>query len=148
MLHDMTNITSYYENQSESSFYICNLKEALIVYEPIRGKLLNKEPVTGNYNWKWEKKVHDIGANIKGSTECNRGSWLMTRTGLKIDSATFTDERNFKRTFLELRSAATQRIVEVCSLLVVNWTLCHRCFLEFCLEIYKHWTIKNLYIYP
>ena len=48
------------------------------------------------------------------------GSWLMIRTGLKTDSAAFTDDRNFKGTFPELRSTATQRIVEVCSFLVVN----------------------------
>ena len=107
MMHIMTIITSYCEDQSERSFYICNLKEALILYEPIRGKLLDKEPVTGNYNWKWEKKVHDIGANIKGRTQCNEGSWLVTRTGLKIDSATFTGEYNFKRTFPEWECVAT-----------------------------------------
>ena len=43
MMHVMTIITSYCEDQSEGSFYICNLKEALILYEPIRGKLLDKE---------------------------------------------------------------------------------------------------------
>ena len=61
IMHTMTNVTSYCKNQSESSFYICNLKELSLYMNQSEGgfwtKSLWQEITTENERKKYMKSV-------------------------------------------------------------------------------------------
>ena len=120
----LTNITPYFKPIREQC-WLCNLKEAIFVYGPIREEVVKQRDETGSIHWKKRLKLSWV---YKGVQKDNRGPGRCKRSGLK--HCNFHHHQQLRKDSSENDELYISRILKYVPFVVI-WTLCYQCFLGF-----------------
>ena len=102
----LTNITPYFK-PIRGQCWLCNLKEAIFVYGPIRKEVVKQRDVTGN---NYRKKIHKSRWVYKEVQKDNGGSWTIHRTGLKYWSCNIHRHQQLQENSSEIDGLRISRI--------------------------------------